>query len=61
MYEPRHEKTGLRGFGPCPTQTELYKCSRVLEALNFGIRKKSNCTIRVAKTKVRSALQLLRS
>ena len=31
-YEPRCEKTGLRGFRPCPTQTGLYSHRRCLEA-----------------------------
>ena len=30
--EPRSEKTGLRGFRPGPTQTELYSHRRWLEA-----------------------------
>ena len=30
--EPRHEKTGLRGFRPGPTQTGLYKLRKELEA-----------------------------
>ena len=30
--EPRCEKTGLRGFRPCPTQTRLYNHIRWLEA-----------------------------
>ena len=47
-YEPRYEKTGLRGFRPGPTQTGLY---RWLEAGNFEIRKERGCTIYVAKTK----------
>ena len=50
-YELRYEKTGLRGFRPGPTQTRLYSHRRWLEALNFGFRKKRDCTIRVAKTK----------
>ena len=45
--EPRCEKTGLQG----PTQTGLYSHRRRLEALNFGLRKKRDCTMRVAKTK----------
>ena len=32
MYEPRREKTGLRGFRPGPTQTGLYKLRKELEA-----------------------------
>ena len=31
-YEPRCEKTGLRGFRPGPTQTGLYNNRRWLEA-----------------------------
>ena len=31
-YEPRCEKTGLRGFRPGPTQTRLYSHTRWLEA-----------------------------
>ena len=31
-YEPRSEKTGLRGFQPGPTQTGLYSHKRWLEA-----------------------------
>ena len=31
-YEPRREKTGLRGFRPGPTQTDLYKLRKELEA-----------------------------
>ena len=31
-YEPRCEKTGLRGFRPGPTQTGLYNHTRWLEA-----------------------------
>ena len=31
-YEPRSEKTCLRGFRPGPTQTELYSPRRWLEA-----------------------------
>ena len=27
-YEPRHEKTGLQGFRPGPTQTALYRHRR---------------------------------
>ena len=32
IYEPRCEKTGLRGFRPGPTQTGLYRHRRWLEA-----------------------------
>ena len=31
-YEPRREKTGLRGFRPGQTQTGLYKLRKELEA-----------------------------
>ena len=50
-FEPRCEKTGLRGFRPGPTQTGLYNYRRWLEAWNFVYRKKRDCTIYVAKTK----------
>ena len=50
-YEPRFEKTGLRGFRPGPTQTGLYNYRRLPEAGNFGFRKYRNCTLHVAKTK----------
>ena len=52
-YEPRCEKTGLRGFRPGPTQTGLYSHRRLLETWDFRFRKKRNCTtcIRVSKTK----------
>ena len=32
VFEPRCEKTGLRGFRPGPTQTGLYSHKRWLEA-----------------------------
>ena len=32
IYEPRREKTGLRGFRPGPTQTGLYKLRKELVA-----------------------------
>ena len=32
LYEPRCEKTGLRGFRPGPTQTGLYSHMRWLKA-----------------------------
>ena len=51
IYEPRCEKTGLRGFRPGPTQTGLYNHRRWLEAFIFGFRKYRDCTISVAKTK----------
>ena len=38
-YEPRCEKTGLRGFRPGPTQTGMYSHRRWLGASNFGFRK----------------------
>ena len=51
INEPLHQKTNNLGFGPGPTQTSLYSHRSRLEAGNFGIRKKRNCTIHVAKTK----------
>ena len=32
LNEPRREKTGLRGFRPGPTQTDLYQLRKELEA-----------------------------
>ena len=32
LYEPRCEKTGLRGFRPGPTQTGLHSHRRLLDA-----------------------------
>ena len=32
VAEPRREKTGLRGFRPGPTQTDLYKLRKEIEA-----------------------------
>ena len=32
VFEPRREKTGLRGFRPGPTQTGLYKLRKEVEA-----------------------------
>ena len=37
-FQPRGEKTGLRGFRPDPTQTELYSHRRWLETEEFDIR-----------------------
>ena len=37
-YEPRSEKTGLRGIRPGPTQTGLYNHNKWLEASNFEFR-----------------------
>ena len=51
-YEPRCEKTGLRAVRPGPTQTRLYNHTRWLEAGNFVYRKKRDCTIYVANTRV---------
>ena len=41
VYEPRCDKTGLRGFRPGPTQTRLYSHWRWLEAWNFVFRMQS--------------------
>ena len=51
LFEPRREKTGLRGFRPGLAQTDMYSHRSWLEAWNFGFERKRNCTIRVAKTK----------
>ena len=45
-------KPTIWGFRPGPTQTSLYSHRSRLEAGNFGFKKKRNCTIRVAKTKM---------
>ena len=50
-YEPRRQKTGLRGFRPGPTQIRLRRLRKWLEAWNFVFRKERDCTSRVAKTK----------
>ena len=50
-FEPRSEKTGVRGFRPGQTQTGMYNHRRRPEARNLGSRKQRDCTIRVAKTK----------
>ena len=47
-----HEKTNNFGFRPGPTQTGLYSHRIKLEASNFRFKKKRDCIIRVAKTKV---------
>ena len=52
-YGVLREKTGLQGFRPGLTQTELYNHRGWLEDGNFGFRKKRHCTIHVAKTKAR--------
>ena len=51
FYEPQRQKTGLPGFRPGVTQTGLGNHWRWLEIWNFGLGKKRDCTIRVAKTK----------
>ena len=45
------EKTNNLGFRQGLTQTGLYSHRTLLEAGNFGFRKKRDCTIHVAKTK----------
>ena len=50
-YEPRCEKTCLRGFRLGPTQTGLYSHRRWLEVWHFVYRKKRDFTTCVAKTK----------
>ena len=46
LYEPRCEKTGLRGFRQGPTQSGLCNHRICLGAWNYGFRKKWYCTIR---------------
>ena len=52
LFEPPRGKANHLGSDRAPTQTGLYSHIRWLEAGNFGFRKKRNCIIRVAKTKV---------
>ena len=51
INEPLHGKTNDLGFRPSPTQNSLYNNRSRLEARNFGLKKKSYCTVCVAKTK----------
>ena len=51
-FEPLHEKTKNFGFRPGQTQTGLYSHRSKLEACNFKFKKKRDCTICVAKTKM---------
>ena len=51
MDEPSSEKTNDLGFQPGLTQTSLCSYRRWLETLNFRFKKKSDCSIHVAKTK----------
>ena len=44
-FEPRHEKTCLRGFRPSKTQAGLISYRDYLEACNFGYRNKRYYTI----------------
>ena len=60
-YEPRREKTDLRGFRPGVTQIGLYSHRSRLDACKFGYRQKKNCTFRLAKTKARLFSHMLKS
>ena len=51
LFELLRKKTCLRGSRPGPTQTKMYSLRRMLEARNFGFRKKRDCAIYVAKEK----------
>ena len=51
LFELCLEKNGLLGLRTGLTQTGLYSHRRLLDASNFGFRKKRNHTICVAKTK----------
>ena len=59
VCEPMHEKINNLGFQPGMTQTRLYSHRSMLEAQNFGLKKKRNCTIHVAKTKVQISCALV--
>ena len=50
-YEPRHEKIGLWGFRPGPTQTGLYHDRGLLEASNLGFRKYTDCKLFICENK----------
>ena len=50
-YEPRHEKTCIRGLRPGKTQTGLLSYSDWLESWNFEFRKRRYLTIQAAKKK----------
>ena len=52
INEPRREKPGHRGFRPGLTQTVLYIYRSKLEAWKFGFKKKRDCSILAARTKV---------
>ena len=51
MTEPLPLPEKFKQFG-FPTKTSLYSHRSRLEALSFGFKKKRNCTVCVAKTKV---------
>ena len=53
LYEPRHEKTGLRGFQLGATQTELHKHRRWLKAGNSSVTVKLICAFVFAQVKIR--------
>ena len=44
-YEPRNEKSCLRGFHPGLTQTGLYNHKRCIEACNLRFMKMMDCTM----------------
>ena len=51
LGKPTIGKTNNLGFRPGPKQTSMYSHRSRLEARNFGFKKKSDCTICLAKTK----------
>ena len=51
LFEPRHEKTCLRGFRPGKTQTSLLSYRDKLEAWTFGYSKKRYYTIQAVNNK----------
>ena len=46
-----HKKTNNLGIRPVPTQISLYSHRSRLEAGNFRLRKKKDCTTLLVKTK----------
>ena len=54
MFKPNElprERTNTLGSKPGPTQTNMYRRRRRLEAWDFGLKKTRDCTICVAKIK----------
>ena len=60
IFELLHEKTNHLGFRPGPTYTRRHMQSqKIVEALDFGFRKKRHCTDYGAETKVLITAKLI--